>query len=375
MAENKKTRNSNLEILRIISMLLIVAHHFAVHGFKIEETPISVNHYLLHIFESGGKLGVSCFILISGYFMCRSKFTLNKLIKIISEVLFYSLVIVLIFYKTFSSANFVGKLFLFIRTMFPIGNGAYWFMTDFIVLMLISPLLNKALHTDRITVKRTILTFFIIWSVMPSLIGVSYGFNELGWFVVLYFIAGYIREYGSFSNEKPLKNFMLSSLILIMAIFAKIVCCRLNNMGIGFFENYGYIFLNLNSPFILISAIELFVGFLKLKPYSSKIINIISSATFGVYLIHDNNIVRPYLWERLLRVENLFNSKLFVIYAVIDILAVYIVCTLIDLIRQATVEKIYLKVVYKNTESIKNNALRILQKPVEKIKNLIGYMF
>ena len=35
---NKEERQSNFELLRIISMILIVAHHYAVHGgFEITE--------------------------------------------------------------------------------------------------------------------------------------------------------------------------------------------------------------------------------------------------------------------------------------------------------------------------------------------------
>ena len=78
----KKTRLSNFELLRIISMLLIVAHHFSVHSHLISDTPI-INVYLQRALATGGKVAVNLFVLISGYFMINSTFKFKKLLKLI----------------------------------------------------------------------------------------------------------------------------------------------------------------------------------------------------------------------------------------------------------------------------------------------------
>ena len=55
---NKKIRNSNLELLRIFSMLFIVAHHFGVHGgFNLIEKSFILNKVIIQIISSGGKFG------------------------------------------------------------------------------------------------------------------------------------------------------------------------------------------------------------------------------------------------------------------------------------------------------------------------------
>lgn len=95
--ERVGARNSNLEMLRIVSMFLIVAHHYAMHGFNIAELNYSFNRYIVGVLSLGGKLGVSCFILISGFFMVNFQITLHKLIKIIAEVWVYSAGITLLF--------------------------------------------------------------------------------------------------------------------------------------------------------------------------------------------------------------------------------------------------------------------------------------
>lgn len=65
-------RSSNIELLRICSMLLIVLHHYCVNsGFVeiIDLNDITVNTLLVQFMAFGGKVGVNVFLLISGYFM------------------------------------------------------------------------------------------------------------------------------------------------------------------------------------------------------------------------------------------------------------------------------------------------------------------
>ena len=61
--ESIKTKKSNLELLRIINMLLIIAHHLAVHTpFTFENVHIK---YIVYFLSLGGKIGVNSFILLS----------------------------------------------------------------------------------------------------------------------------------------------------------------------------------------------------------------------------------------------------------------------------------------------------------------------
>ena len=94
----KGQRNSNLEILRIISMLFIISYHFSIHGFGEVNFVISnMNNYVIYFFGILGKIGVDIFILISAYFMINSKFNLKKLFVLGGEVYFYSLAALIIF--------------------------------------------------------------------------------------------------------------------------------------------------------------------------------------------------------------------------------------------------------------------------------------
>lgn len=118
MKENiffNKTRNSNLELYRIIVMLLIVAHHYVVNsglGEVLQENPLSGRSIFFYLFGAWGKTGINCFVMITGYFMCKSQITLHKFLKLLFEVLFYNIVIYTIFviigYEKISFNSFVN---------------------------------------------------------------------------------------------------------------------------------------------------------------------------------------------------------------------------------------------------------------------------
>lgn len=138
-----KKRDSNLELFRIITMLLIVAHHFVVNsGLMADDgliysSPFSVNSIFLLLLGAWGKTGINCFVMITGYFMCKSNITLNKYLKLLFEIYFYRISISLIFwitkYESFSvnqlidmllpvkniGANFTGCFIMFYLFIYP----------------------------------------------------------------------------------------------------------------------------------------------------------------------------------------------------------------------------------------------------------------
>ena len=85
-------RETNIEIFRIVVMLLIVAHHYVVNSELynvIQDTPLCWQSIFLLLFGAWGKTGINCFVLISGYFMCRSQLTIRKYVKLLFEIIFY----------------------------------------------------------------------------------------------------------------------------------------------------------------------------------------------------------------------------------------------------------------------------------------------
>jgi len=74
----KNGRNSNVELLRIIAMIVIIIHHYMYHGLLKTEF-YNINYYIANILSIGGALGVDIFFIISGYYIYKSKITARKI--------------------------------------------------------------------------------------------------------------------------------------------------------------------------------------------------------------------------------------------------------------------------------------------------------
>lgn len=135
-------RSSNIELYRIIVMLLIIAHHYVINSDLmdcINTSPFSRSSVFLLLFGMWGKIGINCFVLITGYFMCTSKISLKKILKLLLQVEFYNLTIYLIFFSV-GYTDFEIKSF--IKTLFPIGSITTGFTSCFLLFYLCIPFLN-----------------------------------------------------------------------------------------------------------------------------------------------------------------------------------------------------------------------------------------
>ena len=129
-------------------MLVIIAHHYVVNSdllSLVRESPsLGTPDIFLLIWGWGGKTGINCFVLITGYFMCRSKITALKYGKLLGEVYFYKILFFLIFWITGYSVFSVKE---FIKVLFPFWTVRDNFTGCFLLFYLFIPFLNKLVHT------------------------------------------------------------------------------------------------------------------------------------------------------------------------------------------------------------------------------------
>src|SRR5690554_4841112 len=82
-----KRRNSTIEVLRIIAMIAIVAHHYGVHGGVMDGTNSAGTGVALSVISGFGKWGVNLFVLVGAYFMVERTTRGRALASIYSQVL------------------------------------------------------------------------------------------------------------------------------------------------------------------------------------------------------------------------------------------------------------------------------------------------
>lgn len=310
----EKKRDSNLELFRIVTMLLIVAHHYVVNSGLRNELflyPFGIKELSFFVVGAWGKVGINCFVLITGYFMCTSKITLRKFIKLLLQIEFYTIAIYLIFALTGYESFSLGT---FLRTLIPIKSINDSFVPAFLIFYLCIPFLNVLIHNinERMHIRLVLLCLFV-YTVIGTIPIFEVNMNYVSWFIVIYFIASYIRLYPKaiFNNTKfwgiaVLLTVFISILSIILIIF---------KTNIKFFGDSYYFLIDTNKILAVITAISAFMFFKNLKVNYSKFINKVSSATFGVLLIHANSeTMRRWLWDDTLNNAGVFSSQYIYIY-------------------------------------------------------------
>ena len=322
-------RNSNIELLRIICALMIVAHHYSLHGmgaaWNYDYLPIAKMY--VEFLGMFGKLAVNVFFIISGYFLVKSKFKISRIIKVIFEVYFYSISIYIV-------AKYALHLDLSSNIAFnPIGNNLYWFATTYIFLVIISPIINEIIKRINSRILLLLISSLVFFnSIFPLLIENTNEPNYLLWAVIMYLIGAYIK----LSDTRGLKNNYNNLLIFSLSMFFVFLLIQLGNIYyINHLDSTYYTLYpsNMNFILIVIASIFLFIYFNNLS-FSNELVNKVANTSFGIYLIHDNAMIRNYIWHNLFHCSNYAYSGTKIIFiSILTIFIVFIISMIIDMIR------------------------------------------
>lgn len=361
--EKPKPRNSNIELLRIIAMLMIIAHHIAIHsGFFFPTETVPINRLWVQWIQLGGKIGVNIFVFITGYFSITSgKFKTNKLVNLWLQVFTYSCVIFLLF-ACFSTESL--QLEALLKGFFPITFSTWWFASAYFVLYLLTPFLNQYLNSiTKREYQRLLLLFMVLWCIIPTFLFNDWQGNDLLWFVFLYACAGYLRMHFNIETFKRSTYFIWCFLLTALTYCSAVV---LDFLGTKFsvLAKGATIFYDMQRLPVFLISITLFLGFSKINIGNISSINFISSTTFGIYLIHDNGFIRPLLWDTLFH-NTAHQTSLFLIpYTIAEIFIVFLVCSAIELFRIHCIEKLYAKAVSRFSIRMETTVKRILSSKV-----------
>lgn len=335
-----KQRESNLELFRIISMLLIVAHHYVVNSGltsldgPIVSDPLSWRSLFLLLFGAWGKTGINCFVMITGYFMCTSHITAKKFAKLTFQWLFYRYSIYAIFLATgYTAFKFTG----FVTTVLPITVIEQNFTACFVIFWLFIPFLNILIShmNEKQHICLLLLTGFT-YIILGTVHRVT--MNYVSWFMVLYLISSYIRLYPKawFSNNKICGT--LFFLLLAVGI-SSVVGCAWAGTKMNKFKPF--FFVSDSNTFLAVAiGMSAFLFFKNLRIPYSRFINTVAASTFGVLLIHaSGNTMRQWLWKDTVDCVGHYSAKFMPLYAFGCVAAIFATCICIDILRIQFLEK------------------------------------
>lgn len=343
----KKKRDANIELLRIVAMLMIITLHFNNQSkalLVLGEHASNVQIFAT-VLEAIAITGVNVYVLISGYYLSSSKVRLSKVLLLILQVYFYTLLIsgAMMLVGAYSVKP-EDKLDRALRYLFPISSEHYWFVTAYVIMYVLAPVMNAAVNTlERKQLKTVIIGLLTWFCFIKSIVPVKFGTDRMGydfgWFICLYLIAAYIRKYNIvlFRDAKKSALVYLISVVVIAAfslVFYKI------NFDTGNFNYYAGVPYHYNFFFALTGALGLFsvFRFMRLKEnLLAYVIRIIAPYTLGVYLLHMHFEIadRWVEWiEQIIGETPLDNVLTFFIHLVVSVLIVFFAGIFVDWIRK-----------------------------------------
>lgn len=356
MANNivKRERESNLELLRIITMLGIIAHHFVVNSGVRDlynyDSP-SVSQYFLMVWGMWGKVGINCFILISGYFLCMSRLTWQRFVKLLFQVYTYG-ILMFIGFAACGTMEFSlsAILSILVSPLKSIGNS---FTASFLCFYAFVPFYNKFLASISEREHRNFLIGVIFVMTGCGTFFDARVFLEPLWYAVLYMVAAYIRKYPnkyfdslSYAIITLVASVILSMLSVVLPLWVK------SNM-ITSIPVVDYYFVA-DSHKILAFAVGLsaFMVAKNCPKFHNKTINWVAAGTFGVFLIHTRGpVMRKWLWQDIVQVPDLYKGTegysafvpegvlgIFCVAFIVPIL-IFVIGTTVDYIRRVFIEK------------------------------------
>ena len=237
-------RQSNIELLRCVLMFMVVVSHFVDHNILEKNTPVELggdNFIVSHLLNSLCICAVNCFVLISGYFTI--KLSLRRILLFLIPIAFYQFLLSVVFYPFNHSIS--------------ISPFRYWFVSPYVGLMLLSPLLNKGLEQLSWKGLRNIICVLLLLFVLPVISVSGQNGRNLFMFILMYLTGYYIRHYYS-------KNSQWWRYCLLYMLFATLVFTEAFVLiKMGFNQGYATMSYYYDNILIFFEAVFLFLLFTK----------------------------------------------------------------------------------------------------------------
>ena len=339
-------RNVGIDLLRIVSMLMVVSLHYLGKGNLLEKSGHGVDVYVVAwLLERLSIAAVNTYVLISGYLLCKKPFRSGRIVKLWLQTFVYSAGILLVMMLPIPGGHYHPTLHGLLTAFFPITMDHYWFMTAYMIMVLFSPLLNLAIwRLDRKQHLMVICLMLGLFSLPKSILPVRLEFDDLGysglWFLVVYVIAAYLRrireEDGNAATGKKAGKYLGIYLIFVAGMWMLTLTLGWISEATGHLEEIWKLPMEYNFLLNIGAAVCLFLFFSHLQIRQGllcKIISFAASYTLGVYLLHEHVLIR-YEWPKWLFADRIGNAGALIACWLLAILIVFAAGILLDHLRE-----------------------------------------
>lgn len=307
MPQKTQGRQKNLDELRCLAMMMVVVLHFLGKGELLGDvtapdmSTVGIGAWVLEAFSI---VAVNCYMLISGYFLSESDFKLSRLLRLYLQIWIYSVGIGLLSVICGIVPAEEVNTHYYLSLIFPVSMGHYWFMTAYVFLYLLFPLVGMAVRKmDKTQFRLVLAMLFAVFCALKSLVPVrleqdAQGYDMI-WYLCMFLAAAYIRKYGVGFLDKKWKCLLLY-LAGVALILTELFVLHAVYVTSGKFELILKVSFEYNHIFVLIASLGLFGLFLNSegKGPAGTIASKLAPYVLGAYLLHENIGVR-YTWQEL----------------------------------------------------------------------------
>ena len=331
----KTARSSNLELLRILCMLLIIGDHITGQG-GIADYSTLPSSFAFCLIGCGSRIACSVFILIGGWFLCEQPYKTRRPLSLWLSLWLYTVPVTLLCKLAGMDVSFGALRW----AAFPASTRQLWFISDYLLLLLCVPLLNRVLRRlSRPAHRGSLAVLAVPLLIYPTVFGGDGVVSDTAWmFLYEYLLVAYLRRYPDNRLTRLLQN-RAAALALGVGLPLANTAVRavLETRGLTdgkAFQYISYYRTALGALPNLLAALALFYLFKSLDLGHRRWINALSGTTLGVYILHQVPAFRDFLWNGILQTQAHHGSVGYTLFA---ILAVFLGCAAVDAVRTAVV--------------------------------------
>jgi hypothetical protein len=311
-------------------MFIIVLNHYVSRRGIVEVYDgFNFNNNAGHLFRSTGYPALVAFVLISGYFMAGDgKFRSGRILAVLVQVVAFSLVSLVIAVSVLGIRLDADKV---IKSVIPYlyGYDAYWFVGPYLGMCMLAPFMDMLM--DSLDIRQYSL-FLLMSVILVFLIPTYRAFsmsnekNGILTFMVVYMIAGFIKKF------RLEDEFSKTKLVLVITGFLVLSYSMYPLGHLLKAELYNNIILDMNNMFSLVIGVCFFLLFLKIHVNTNRFINYIAGTTFGIYLFHENFILREWIWGTAVDRAAYYGSSKFLLHCFLTVSALFMAGVIFDII-------------------------------------------
>jgi surface polysaccharide O-acyltransferase-like enzyme len=349
----KRERNLGLDLLRMVSMFMVLLLHVLGQGGvlnSINRETSAAQFNVAWLIEISAYCAVNCYALISGYVGIKSKFKYSNIVTLWIQVVFYTSLITLAYSLTNPEVVNANHYW---TAIFPVMKRAYWYFSSYFCIYFFIPVFNFVINNmpkkQLAAVMISIIAIFsviytlarsnVIGAAVDDLFVSSKGYSPL-WLALLYLLGAYISKYRDDFRIRPLYCFICYLACILFTWLEKLTAAK--SVLVGY-----------TSPTILLCALALLLGFSEIKIGFKPVrfaISFLSPLSFGVYLIHTN----PLVWNNFMknRYTDFAEFPVWKLILAVFLAAVclYLICSAIDLVRHLLFKLLHLKPMLEKAE-------------------------